>query len=235
MSIAALERFRRRSGIHKCLPSLSAASGFAQLHLFSTGPKSLLSVPDAQINWSYGVNAKGEPIPIPGKEPSAAGTLMEPDALGATNWMAPSFSPLTGLLYVDTHRSFSMYYDLSSDKPEGFAGRDLSVWSESSLKALDYQTGKPRWEHPLGPGEDWASVLSTAGNVVFTADSHGNMLALDAKSGATLWHTYGGGAAQNGPITYELDGRQYVVMAATGVLYATLPDMLLNHGHPPAR
>ncbi len=201
-----------------------------------TNGKALLSVPYSQINWSDGVNAKGEPLAKLEKNPSAAGTLVEPDALGATNWMSPSFSPLTGLLYVDTHRSFSMYYDLSADKPEGFAGRDLSVWSESSLKALDYQTGKTRWEHPLGAGEDWAGVLSTAGNVVFTADSHGNMLALDAKTGATLWHTYGGGGAQNGPITYELDGRQYVLIASSGVLYAwTLPDALLSKTYPSAR
>lgn len=198
--------------------------------------KDLLSVPYAQINWSNGVDAKGEPIAKPEKNPSAAGTLVEPDALGATNWMSPSFSPLTGLLYVDTHRSFSMYYDLSADKPEGFAGRDLSVWSESSLKALDYQTGQTKWEHSLGSGEDWAGVLSTAGNVVFTADSHGNMLALNGTTGATLWHAYGGGGAQNGPITYQLDGRQYVLIGSSGVLYAfSLPDALVNRPHAARR
>jgi alcohol dehydrogenase (cytochrome c) len=57
--------------------------------------------------------------------------------------------------------------------------------------------------------EDWAGVLSTAGGVVFTGDTQGNMLALAAKTGKTLWHTYGGGAVQSAPITYELDGRQY--------------------------
>jgi alcohol dehydrogenase (cytochrome c) len=122
-----------------------------------------------------------------------------------------------------------MYYDLSTDKPEGFAGRDLSVWSSSSIKALDYQTGKTRWEHPLGEGEDWAGVLSTAGGVLFTGDVQGNMLALDAKTGDTLWHAYGGGAVQSAPITYELDGRQYVLIGSSGVLYAwSLPEALLK-------
>ncbi len=182
--------------------------------------EALLSVPYAEINWSSGVNAKGQPIGKVEKYPSRAGTLVEPDALGVTNWMAPSFSPMNGLLYVDTHRSFSMYYDYATDKPEGFAGRDLTIWSDSSLKALEYETGKTRWEHPLGQGEDWSGVLSTAGQVVFTGDTQGNMLALDAKSGATLWHAFGGSAMQGPPITYELDGRQYVVMGSGGVLYA---------------
>ncbi len=194
-----------------------------------TNGAALLSVPYAEINWSQGVDAKGQPIGKIDKYPTHAGTLVEPDALGATNWMSPSFDPETGLLYVDAHRSFSMYYDYATDKPEGFAGRDLSIWSESSLKAIDYKTGHAKWEHPLGRWEDWAGVLSTAGNVVFTGDTQGNMLALDARTGATLWHAYGGGAVQTAPITYELDDRQYVLIGSSGVLYAlSLPEALLS-------
>ncbi|MBV8867091.1 MAG: PQQ-binding-like beta-propeller repeat protein, partial [Acidobacteriaceae bacterium] len=120
----------------------------------------------------------------------------------------------------DTHRSYSLYYDLSEGKPEGFAGRDLSVWSRSYLRAIDYQTGKICWSHDLGPGDNWAGVLSTAGGLVFTADNHGNILALDAKTGNTVWHAYGGGAVQSAPITYELDGRQYILVGSQSVLYS---------------
>ena len=190
-----------------------------------TDGKPLLSVPYEEINWSAGVDKKGRPVGRVDKYPSPAGTLVEPDALGATNWMSPSFDPDTGLLYVDSHRSFSLYYNLSAGKPEGFAGRDLSVWSSSALRAIDYQTGKTRWEHDLGAGGDWAGVLSTAGGLVFTADVHGNMLGLDADTGQTLWHAYGGGPVQTPPITYELDGRQYVVIGSHGVVYAwALPE-----------
>jgi alcohol dehydrogenase (cytochrome c) len=215
-------------GQHRKLLLQASRNGYYFILDRTTG-KPLLSVPYAPINWSNGVNPHGEPIGKLEKYPTAAGTLVEPDALGATNWMSPSFDPQTGLLYVDTHRSFSLYYDYPSNKPEGFAGRDLSVYAESSLKALDYQTGQTRWEHPLGPGGDWAGVLSTAGGVVFTGDSHGNMLALDARSGATLWHAFGGGGVQCAPITYKLDGRQYVLIGSNSVLFAfSLPDALLE-------
>ena len=197
-----------------------------------TNGKALLSVPYEQINWSSGVDQRGRPIAKVDKNPRPEGTLVEPDALGATNWMSPSYNPPTGLLYVNSHRSYSIYYDLSEGKPEGFAGRDLSIWSRCALKAIDYQTGKIRWEHDLGLGNDWAGVLSTAGGLVFTADVHGNMLGLDAATGKTLWHAYGGGSVQNGPITYELNGRQYVIIAAQNVLYAwALPEEVT----PPSR
>ncbi|MBV9759121.1 MAG: acido-empty-quinoprotein group A [Acidobacteriaceae bacterium] len=197
--------------------------------------KALLSAPYEEINWSKGVDATGRPIADASKNPSPAGTLVEPDALGATNWMPPSFDPETGLLYVDTHRSFSIYYDLSSGKPEGFAGRDLSVWARSSLKAIDYQTGATRWQHDLGPGDNWASVLSTAGGLVFTGDVYGNILALDARTGKTLWHASGGGQAQAPPITYLLDDRQYILIGCRGVLYAwALPEALLRNPRPAA-
>ena len=190
-----------------------------------TNGKALLTVPFEQINWSTGVDSRGRPIANREKNPSPAGTLVEPDAIGSTNWMAPSFNPDTGLLYVDSHRSFGLYYDLSNGKPEGFAGTNLYVWSRSSLNAIEYQTGKIRWSHDLGPGNNWASVLSTAGGLVFTADTHGNILGLDADTGETLWHAYGGGEVNGAPITYELDGRQYLLVGSHNVLYAwALPE-----------
>jgi alcohol dehydrogenase (cytochrome c) len=184
-----------------------------------TNGKVLLSTPYAHINWSSGINSKRQPIAKPDMAPSPAGTLVEPGAIGATNWMAPSFSPQTGLLYVDTHRSYSLYYAYRTGKPEGFGGRDVTVWSKSFLRAIDYQTGKSRWKVDLGSGWNWAGVLSTAGGVVFTGDVNGNVLGLDAATGKILWHFYAGAQAEQPPITYELDNRQYLVVGAKGVVY----------------
>jgi alcohol dehydrogenase (cytochrome c) len=87
------------------------------------------------------------------------------------------------------------------------------------LKAIDYQTGKVAWTHDLGAGEAAAGVLTTAAGVLFTGDAAGNVLALRTRDGATLWHS-GVGRVGNGPITYELDGRQYVLVGGGASLFA---------------
>jgi alcohol dehydrogenase (cytochrome c) len=175
------------------------------------------------------VDAQGRPIGRLDKYPNPEGTLVEPDARGSTNWRSPSFDPDTGLVYVSSVRSFSLYYHMTSGKPEGYAGKDLYMWAHATLKAIDYQTGKTRWEYDLGPGTGNAGVITTAGGLVFTGDVHGNVLALDARNGEVLWHSYAGATVGNSPMTYELDGRQYFVVGAHSVLSAwTLPRILLN-------
>ena len=116
-------------------------------------------------------------------------------------------------------------------QPEGFAGEAPTLWSKSTLEALDLETGKPVWEHDSDPGGDYAGVLNTAGGIVFTADNSGNLMVLDAKTGTTLWHAYSGGTVASSPMTYELDGRQYLVIGANHVLYAwALPEALSDAG-----
>ena len=194
--------------------------------------KALLSEPFADINWSNGVDSKGQPIRNPDKDPSPAGTFVSPSSSGATNWRSPSFDPTTGLFYVSTTQSYSLFYHLTTGKAVGYAGKDFGLLSHSYLKAIDYQTGKSRWQYDLGPGGSGAGILTTAGGIVFTADAFGNLLTLDAETGRTLWHAYGGGRVNDSPITFELDGRQYIVIGAGGVLYAWgLPESLLSSAH----
>jgi alcohol dehydrogenase (cytochrome c) len=192
----------------------------------------LVSKPFADINWSKGVNSKGEPIRNPDKDPSAAGTFVSPSSSGATNWRSPSFDPKTGLFYVSTTQSYSLFYHLTTGKAVGYAGKDFGLFSHSYLKAIDYQTGESRWQYDLGPGGSGAGILTTAGGIAFTADAFGNLLTLDAKTGRTLWHSYGGERVNDSPITYELDGCQYLVIGVGGVLYAwALPESLLSSAH----
>ena len=105
---------------------------------------------------------------------------------------------------------------------------------DANIVALDIKTGKARWEHEypnlngapstLGPG-----LLSTAGNLVFTGDDQGNLIAYSADQGKILWHFRAGAAQSNGPITYMQDGHQWVVLAAGDTLYAyTLAPAALN-------
>ena len=186
-----------------------------------TNGKNLLSKPYIDINWSSGLNQKGEPVPALDKEPKTDGTLVIPSASGGTNWQAPSFSPDTGLLYVNSSENYSIFYLTDTDpKPEGYGGRDQGVWSKSAITAIDYKTGKIRWKHEFpGRGIGGSGVLSTAGKLVFSGDLAGNFIAFDAATGKILWHTRLGAPVANGPMTYQLDNRQYLVVGAGDSLY----------------
>lgn len=190
--------------------------------------ENLLSQPYVKINFSKGVDAKGSPIPDPAKEPQQDGALVEGAANGATNWMSPSYDPQTKLFYVNAQEGYGYWYLALGPNglPEDHqGGGSQSLVSTSVLLALDYQTGKIRWRRESGIGLGTPGILTTAGHLLFTGDISGNLLALDPESGKVLWHTRGGGSLSNAPMTYQLDGRQYVLTGVDGVLYAwSLPS-----------
>jgi acido-empty-quinoprotein group A len=189
-----------------------------------TNGEHLVTAPFIDQTWASGVDSRGRPIAKPEAAPSPDGALVEPGSDGSTNWMAPSFDPQTGLFYVNCRRLFSVFYNTVTGKAEGWGGRDRNLWSNATLRALDYRTGKVVWNHELGDGESLAGILTTAGHLLFSADNSGNLLALDPTTGKTLWHLNAGGRMQASPMTYELEGRQYLLMAVQNILYSfTLP------------
>jgi alcohol dehydrogenase (cytochrome c) len=185
-----------------------------------TNGKSLLTAPFGPVNWSLGVDDQGRPIPNPDKEPKQDGRLVAPDESGLTNYRSPSFDPATGLFLVDTHPSYSLYFTKPADGNYGWSGADYGLWGKGVLEAIDYQTGKTRWSHELGRGGAGAGVLTTDSGLTFTGDAYGNVLALATANGKTLWHAGAGAPMQSSPITYELDGRQYVLTSSGSVLFA---------------
>jgi alcohol dehydrogenase (cytochrome c) len=187
--------------------------------------KSLLTVPYGPVNWATGIDQQGRPIPNPEKEPARDGRLLAPDEGGLTNYRSPSFDPKTGLFIVNSHPSYGIYFAKPADGTFGWAGADYDVWSGAELKAIDYKTGKIRWTHELGPGGSSAGVLTTDTNLTFTGDAHGNFIALSTNDGKTLWHAGTGGNIETSPISYQLDGRQYILMGSGGCLLAwALPE-----------
>jgi alcohol dehydrogenase (cytochrome c) len=190
-----------------------------------TSGEHLLTAPFIDQTWATGIDSRGRPIAKPGATPSPDGALVEPGSDGSTNWMAPSLDPQTGLFYVNARRIFSVYYNTVTSKAEGWGGRDRILWANSTLRALDYRTGKVVWNHEIGEGESIAGILTTAGHLLFSADNSGNLLALDPASGQTLWHLSMGGELLASPMTYELDGRQYLLIPVQDILYAfALPE-----------
>jgi alcohol dehydrogenase (cytochrome c) len=185
-----------------------------------TNGKSLLTSTFGPVNWSLGVDKEGHPIPNPEKEPAPDGRIIAPDEGGMTNYRSPSFDPKTGLFLVDAHPSWSIYFAKPADGTYGWAGADYGIWSKGVLEAIDYQTGKIRWSHELGDGGSGAGVLTTDSGLTFTGDANGNIIAVDTADGKTEWHAGTGSGLQTSPMTYELDGRQYVVAGSGSVMFA---------------
>jgi alcohol dehydrogenase (cytochrome c) len=185
-----------------------------------TDGSSLLTVPFGPVNWTLGVDKQGRPIPNPAKEPAPDGRLIAPDEGGMTNFRSPSFDGKTGLFLVSAHPSYSIYFAKAADGTYGWAGADYDLWSKGVIEAIDYQTGKIRWTHELGTGTPTAGILTTGSGLLFTGDLKGNVLVLETSTGKTLWHAGLGGRISTSPISYELGGRQYVLLSAGTVLFA---------------
>ena len=71
-----------------------------------------------------------------------------------------------------------------------------------------------------GPAESWAGTVSTAGGVIFFGDDDGHLVAVDAKDGKHLWHYQMGEGLTASPITYAVDGKQYVAIASASAIFS---------------
>jgi alcohol dehydrogenase (cytochrome c) len=178
----------------------------------------------AKQTWAKGLDDRGHPMMIPNKEPSAEGTIAWPNLNGATVWFSPSYSPKTSLFYVSVREIGSIYYKREAEyKPGTFfaGGGEAGIprgEKSGAIRALEVATGKLRWEFPLHTAS-WSGVLSTGGGLVFSGSDEGNFFALDALSGKPLWDFQTGGAIASNPISFTVDGKQCIAIAADRVLY----------------
>jgi len=185
--------------------------------------KFITGVPFVKQTWAKGLDANGRPIPAPNQEPTlGAGTLVYPSITGGVDWTSPSYSPQTGLFYVSAHETGAYFIKgtgkIEPGPPKGIVGGGgiralVGEQSYGAIRALDATTGKLRWQFKLMAAA-WVPVLSTAGGLVFSGSEEGNFFALDAYTGAPLWQFYMGHAARSNPISYELDGKQYIFITA---------------------
>jgi alcohol dehydrogenase (cytochrome c) len=185
--------------------------------------------PFVKVNWVDGFDPKGRPIPVPGMVPTKEGTLIYPGNQGGTNWYSPSYSPRTGLFYVPTWENTSTTYVKGDLPPEfregqGFTGvfpRPGSTTDDvhSAIQAIDPKTGQKRWSHRLAAPSTETGVLTTASDVLFSGGRDGAFFALDARSGRLLWLTNLGPSVASGPISYAVNGKQYVSVMAGSALF----------------
>ena len=175
-----------------------------------------------KLNWASGLDAKGRPIRVPGVEPSFQGTKTCPSTSGATNWMSPAYNPETNWFYLavkegcgintksrDTFRPGGFPY-----MGTGYIESPEEPW-QMYVRALELTTGKMMWEYKQISSKQYgAGLLSTAGGLIFAGDDQGFLTALDAKTGKALWSFNTGQAISASPMTYSVNGKQYVALTA---------------------
>ena len=184
--------------------------------------------PFVKVNWADGFDPKGRPIPVAGIAPTKEGTLVYPGNQGGTNWYNPSYSPRTGWFYVPTWENTSTTY-IKGDTPpvfregQGFAGLFPRMGATtddvySTIQAIDPKTGQKKWSYRLSAPMTEGGVLTTASDMLFSGGRDGAFFALDARTGKLLWQTRLGPSVAAGPITYAVNGKQYVsIMAGTSM------------------
>ncbi|MGE0862437.1 MAG: PQQ-dependent dehydrogenase, methanol/ethanol family [Vicinamibacterales bacterium] len=188
----------------------------------------LAADPYVTVNWASHVDMKtGRPVEIPGADYKDKGTYIRPGPLGGHNWQAMSFSPKTGLVYIPAQDN-GRYYEQPTEfeyKPLEYnlglapIGRNMDRYDvpyAGRLLAWDPVARKPRWT--VEYGSYWnGGTLATAGNLVFQGTALGDFIAYNAATGEKLWSSWATTGIVAPPITYMIDGKQYVsVMAGWG-------------------
>jgi alcohol dehydrogenase (cytochrome c) len=185
----------------------------------------LMGQPFAKQTWAKGLDDAGHPVLLPSIEPSPEGTYLWPGVQGATNWYSPSYNPETKLFYLSYWENRSVYRKGEQEYTAGnrYIGSvpliDLpDDLGNGGIRALNPKTGAKVWEYKLQT-KPWAGVLSTAGGLVFGGSDEGYFFALDAATGKEMWRQNLGGIIRANPVTYLVDGKQMVTIAAGNAMY----------------
>lgn len=202
-----------------------------------TNGKFLAAAPYMRTNWVKGWDANGRPITIPAADANAAGAWVYPSLIGGSNFQAPSYSPLTGWVYFAYHDGGQRF--ATGPAPfepgkqfQGTGGGSADAGPPAGdapetqgFAAFDPETMAVVWKFEVTEASLTGGVLATGGGVVFASSHDGNFIALDCRTGKEIWHFGAGADVAGSPISYSVDGKQYVAVASAQVLYSfALPD-----------
>lgn len=179
-----------------------------------------------KLNWAKEIDAQGRPVRT-GVIPTAKGSRVCPGFAGATNWYSPSFNPSTHLFYFMDLEDCETYYLKPEQFVEGqtyYATGARRIPGESGQKfllAYNLNTSRIEWRYPqIGQGYSWAGTLTTSGGLVFFGDDSGSFEAVNAETGKPLWHFNTGQNLHASPMSYAVNGRQYVAIAAGSDIFS---------------
>ncbi len=184
-----------------------------------TNGQFLFAKPFVKTNWTRGFTPEGRPIVNPDATPSYSGVEVCPGAAGGKQWTGMAYSPATRLAYMGAIENCATYFNYGARAkaqglppgPNGF--RYLPGQAFGKVIAIDPASGDIAWSvktrSPMS-----ASVLATAGGLIFTGDAEGNVVAYDDRNGNLLWSYQTGSGIRSGPIAFELDGVEYIAVAS---------------------
>ncbi|MEO2197021.1 MAG: PQQ-dependent dehydrogenase, methanol/ethanol family [bacterium] len=186
------------------------------------------------VNWASGLDDFGRPVQTP--QPPGATTF--PGIQGGTNWYSPSYSPETGLFYVSAWEAYGSNFEPQDQthvpgrvflggRPANPFGAGANVpglrrghinnWTDAAgggaVIAIDPRTGQQRWRVPMTDVTS-SGILTSASNLLFTGNREGHFHVMHAETGELLLRKTLGGMIANGPMSYMVDGKQYVAIAA---------------------
>ena len=192
--------------------------------------------PFVTVNWAESLDDSGRPI----ETPQPPGEPTYPGVSGGTNWYSPSFSPRTELMYIPAWENYGTVFAGEPQEYEvggSFVGGrgtnfvavpdapavpaltrgPINTWTDEAARgtvmAVDALTGERQWTFEMTDVIS-SGILTTASDLLFTGARSGYFQALDARTGDLLWRKNLGGQLANGPMTYEVDGKQYVAVIA---------------------
>ena len=196
-----------------------------------------------KVTWAEKIDmATGRPVEVRGARYENGPALTWPGSGGTHNWHPMAFSPDTGLVYIPA-REMAGFYDGEGRKPgkwqmtpgdvmglKGFFDDIPTSAGSTSLLAWNPVTQKEAWRNPT-PGATAGGVIATHGGLVFQGLADGRFVATDAVSGKELWSYQMGVGTQAPPLTYSVDGKQYVtILAGWGGAPSLLGSLSAQHG-----
>ncbi len=184
----------------------------------------LSATPFVQQNWAAGLDARGRPVRRVEAAPTPPGVLTYPGNTGGTNWWSPTYDPSLDLFFVPALERGLVFFRTHR---EGRGDPSSQSWPRAraapfytAVRALEAGTGRLGWEYRRPPRRvdaEMGGLLSTKTGLVFGGDQS-TVFALDSRSGRPLWSFPSGGHIAAAPVTYMVNGEQFVAVAAGGDL-----------------